>query len=439
MATTTIDAAGSDPIEILLANGGGTEVMRVTSAGKVGIGTASPTTKLHVIGDASVTTSFSGFLDLILKNTKTSDSAAGTRLMSYVADGTSGDPKIGLGVTGLQDYFFSIDNDDSDKLKLSSNDVEMLTVLTDGKVGIGTMSPVALLQAKCDGSSIDQLRLENSGTNGKVWAVSGGLDSAPGDLTVRDQTDGKTVAAFHYASVSNEDYRALRVGLRDGSQSSSRFESIGVGQAQTLLGSARNGNSMIMWLDNNSSSPKAELSAGFRNQADTDSFTAGYLVINKISGQNKGSLELATYNGSGFSTNAIYIDPDGKIGFGTTTIASGDSIKHANGAHLDTSGVWQNASSREYKKDITSLEHEEAIAALMALNPVKYKCKRDEEIKHVGFIAEDVPELVASKDRKGLSPMDIVGVLTKVVQEQQRKIGELAAALKTLAASETYN
>jgi hypothetical protein len=38
----------------------------------------------------------------------------------------------------------------------------------------------------------------------------------------------------------------------------------------------------------------------------------------------------------------------------------------------------------------------------------------------VGFIAEDVPDLVATKDRKGLSPMDIVAVLTKVVQEQQK-------------------
>ncbi len=43
----------------------------------------------------------------------------------------------------------------------------------------------------------------------------------------------------------------------------------------------------------------------------------------------------------------------------------------------------------------------------------------------MGFIAEDVPELVANKDRKGLSPMDIVAVLTKVVQRQQKDIEEL--------------
>ncbi|MBI2060130.1 MAG: hypothetical protein HYT87_10195 [Nitrospirae bacterium] len=45
--------------------------------------------------------------------------------------------------------------------------------------------------------------------------------------------------------------------------------------------------------------------------------------------------------------------------------------------------------------------------------------------QYVGFIAEDVPNLVATNDRKGLSSMDLVAVLTKVVQEQQRQIEEL--------------
>ena len=53
---------------------------------------------------------------------------------------------------------------------------------------------------------------------------------------------------------------------------------------------------------------------------------------------------------------------------------------------------------------------------------MKFAYKKDLTEKHVGFIAEDVPELVSTKDRKGLSPMDIVAVLTKVVQEQQRII-----------------
>jgi hypothetical protein len=55
---------------------------------------------------------------------------------------------------------------------------------------------------------------------------------------------------------------------------------------------------------------------------------------------------------------------------------------------------------------------------------VKYNYKADKADEHVGFIAEDVPDLVAAADRKGLSPMDITAVVTKVVQEQQRLIKE---------------
>ena len=59
--------------------------------------------------------------------------------------------------------------------------------------------------------------------------------------------------------------------------------------------------------------------------------------------------------------------------------------------------------------------------------------KADRTEKRVGFIAEEVPEMVATKDRKGLSPMDIVAVLTKVVQEERKTNQEQQAVIKTLA------
>ncbi|MCK7574508.1 MAG: hypothetical protein MZV65_00275 [Chromatiales bacterium] len=52
----------------------------------------------------------------------------------------------------------------------------------------------------------------------------------------------------------------------------------------------------------------------------------------------------------------------------------------------------------------------------------------------MGFIAEDVPDLVATKDRKGLSPMDIVAVMTKVVQEQQGMIEKQQEIIEKLNA-----
>lgn len=102
-----------------------------------------------------------------------------------------------------------------------------------------------------------------------------------------------------------------------------------------------------------------------------------------------------------------------------------------NGAYSD-GYTWETASSREYKENIKDLTKGEALLALNKLNPVTFNYKTDQEKNHVGFIAEDVPDLVASKDRKGLSPMDIIAVLTKVLQEQQKKISYLSEKVTRL-------
>jgi hypothetical protein len=102
------------------------------------------------------------------------------------------------------------------------------------------------------------------------------------------------------------------------------------------------------------------------------------------------------------------------------TLNTDNSLAMASGATCTAGGVWTNASSIALKENITSLGGDEAISTLQSLNPVKYNYKADASEKYVGFIAEQVPELVAMNDRKSLSPMDIVAVLTKVVQEQQK-------------------
>ena len=53
-------------------------------------------------------------------------------------------------------------------------------------------------------------------------------------------------------------------------------------------------------------------------------------------------------------------------------------------------GVWINASSREYKKDIKDLSTDEAVDTLEGLNPVKFSYKTSSDERHLGFIAEDV-------------------------------------------------
>ncbi|MBF0338350.1 MAG: tail fiber domain-containing protein [Nitrospirae bacterium] len=102
------------------------------------------------------------------------------------------------------------------------------------------------------------------------------------------------------------------------------------------------------------------------------------------------------------------------------------------GAYVTTGGVWTNASSREYKENIEELSSNDAMLALNYLKPVTFNYKTDKMDHHIGFIAEDVPDIVATKDRKGLSPMDMVALLTKIVQEQQKTIAELSDRVKSL-------
>ena len=96
----------------------------------------------------------------------------------------------------------------------------------------------------------------------------------------------------------------------------------------------------------------------------------------------------------------------------------------ASGARCTAGGVFTNASSRALKQDITPLTSEQARETVRALQPVGFRYKHELDERYVGFIAEDVPELVATRDRKSLAPMDITAVLTKVVQDQDRLLVE---------------
>jgi hypothetical protein len=110
------------------------------------------------------------------------------------------------------------------------------------------------------------------------------------------------------------------------------------------------------------------------------------------------------------------------------------SIQAPSGARLTAAGVWTDASSREFKENINVLKSADANEALKNLTPVTYNYKVESKEKHVGFIAEDVPELVSTQDRKSLSPMDIVAVLTRVVKDQKQTVENLEATVARLEA-----
>lgn len=105
---------------------------------------------------------------------------------------------------------------------------------------------------------------------------------------------------------------------------------------------------------------------------------------------------------------------------------------NASGAHLTGGGAWTSTSSRKYKENILPLSSADAEDALDKLNPVSFNYRITPDQQKAGFIAEDVPDLVAMKGREALSTMDIVAVLTKVVQDQGQEIRQQKKRLKNI-------
>jgi len=128
------------------------------------------------------------------------------------------------------------------------------------------------------------------------------------------------------------------------------------------------------------------------------------------------------------SVDRMTIDREGNVGIGVSRPTH--PLEMESGAHASAGGVWTNSSSRNKKENITELTLEDALATLAGLQAVQFNYRNDGQETYVGFIAEDVPRLVATADRQGLSAMDIVAVLTRVIQAQQQQIEELEAKLE---------
>jgi hypothetical protein len=98
-------------------------------------------------------------------------------------------------------------------------------------------------------------------------------------------------------------------------------------------------------------------------------------------------------------------------------------------------GQFASASSRALKENIADVSVGEARQALAGLQPVTFNFKTDgHKTLQIGFIAEDVPSAVATPDRQGVVTGHIVAILTKVVQEQQTLVTQLADKVKRLEA-----
>jgi hypothetical protein len=273
-----------------------------------------------------------------------------------------------------------------------------------GTVGIGTIFPLDFLHV-ADTAMTSSVRLENQGS---TWRLNWG----PAGLWLRNS--GLMPVKFENGAPTNSLVVAPsgNVGLGT-SVPQGRLHLSGAAAEDVFSGMG----------------PSPNLGPAFNFGYSGASFGRGSGFLNVRPDASavapNPSLRFATAN-----VQRMIITNTGNVGLGVSSPSQ--PLQMASGAFVSAGGVWTNASSREAKQDIAPLALDEARAALVALEPVTFAYRADPAERHVGFIAEDVPDLVASAGRTGLSPMDMVAVLTRVVQDQQRALADLAAEVAAL-------
>jgi len=297
-----------------------------------------------------------------------------------------------------------------------------LRVDAQGDIGIGTASPVVNLHV-VEGNT-PTLRLEQDGTSGfsaQTWDVAGNETN----FFVRDASNGSTLPFRIFPGASSN---ALTIAADDniafGTTSSPTHASHNT--KVNIQGESGSHNSIVF-----NSSGSNKVSSLIYSKQDVPQW---YMSSrNEADSAGRDFDRLAFYDNSIGETFTLF--QGGKIGFGVSTVDAANDIEHSNGAFLTTGGVWTNNSSRAHKNDIVDISNDVALKALSALNPVTYSYKSQPDETYAGFIAEDVPEIVATNDRKGLAAMDIVAVLTKVVKEQNKTIQSLNERLTQIERS----
>jgi endosialidase-like protein len=286
-----------------------------------------------------------------------------------------------------------------------------------GRIGLRTSTPV--LDLHINTSNTPAIRLEQNNSGGftaQTWDI--GANEA--NFFVRDVTGGSKLSL------------RIRPGAPTSSVDISADGDVGIGtgspEAKLHVFGSNTADTIISMGPNPAGTPATESAFNILYSGATAGPASAILHTRPMTGATAPNPSLRFWTND---VERMIIDNEGFIGIGGVTNPA-NPIQHSSGAVLTAGGQWTPASTRKVKQDIRELSATEALDTLQGLNPVKFEFKVAPDDTSVGFIAEDVPELVAEKGRANLNPMELIAVLAKVVQEQEKTIDELSAKVAEL-------
>jgi hypothetical protein len=427
-----VSATGTDGVDIKSAyysggygpmkfHAGGSERMRIDSSGRLGIGTSSPTSLLHLSG-------------------------------TY--------PKITLNdETGVDRAFSVGTNNETFTIRNETGSADVLAITNANNVGIGTSSPAELFVLnKSSGDTF--VRFDKSGTFKGLVGISdssgsGSGSAVAGDVILRSQTrvlldTGGTTRAVVDASGN--------VGIGTSSPS----QALHVAGAGSMML-----NESTSWSYLRLKSPSAN--GGYIQFADAEDDDVGQIFYYHGAGGNYMS----------FTTNAseaMRIDASGNLLVGTTSTANianatpnvvtdqsygiNDTVNKvafqvdrisfdsSNYYVLNSSAIgvklvngataWTTQSDETLKENITELTN--VLSKVQNLRCVSYnlKSQNSDDVK-LGFIAQDwqtdfsqVVNVDPCDGKLGMNYTETIPVLLKAIQEQTEIINDLRARVAQL-------
>jgi hypothetical protein len=404
------------PYAIMAGMSGTTNVM--PQDGNVGIGTTSPSFKLHVVGNAQIG---SGGEELKVGNVghgnwagiAHKDNAGGSRYA--LIQNSSG--KTLLNSASGQDLGFRINN--SDKMTVKSN----------GDIGIGITSPAARLHVS--GGELRLSRYDNTthfnhSTNGDAYIRSG---NSAGKVILQD-TGGKVGIG-----TSSPEY-TLHVNSRMKLGGVSAGVWVEAGANDWLFG--RDGTDLRIWNSENLVVFKTNQNYFEKKVKIGDSsFSAGDSRIVLNAGSGNSYHNMIHFNGSNTDGYIEYQDESGDPDIGFSYNGSNWC------AWINHHGGYSQSSDRRLKEAIEPLDS--VLGKVMQLSPKTYKFKDSglglERPTEMGFIAQEVqdhfPSIVDNdKEFLGLTYSKFGILSIKAIQElkaeKDEEISELTGTVNEL-------
>jgi hypothetical protein len=336
------------------------------------------------------------------------------------------------------DRLFVVGRGTSDASRLNA-----LTLLKNGNTGIGTDTPAALLHTH--GTGIGE---GNVLFTGSVKESTPGNPPASGAGTRMMWYSDK--AAFRAGHVTGTHWNKDSIGIYSVAMG---YNTVAVGRESVAIGlftSARAGSAIAMGA-NSTASGAYSIAMGSGNNATENyalalgrSTTASGTISTAMGFFTTASGHASTAMGilstaSGVASTAmgksaravgdysfaIHLSSDQNTAYGV----SANTFRITGAAAIGGNVVWTNYSDRRLKKDIVTIASENNLAKILRLNAVRYRWIEHDQLLNLGFIAQDVldivPESVRYDEHNDIYSMEytaLIPILVEGMKEQQEII-----------------